>query len=135
MSIFSDLRQEWRHQVPVVLDQAAPVSNQWYTALNYTGRYTLIHSIRLLVLVANETLEMEIVIDGITELTAAFVATAGTTYNIGWGTFIPPASSFIIIGAISTSIGIVGHNIRVRIRKTTAAGAGNLQCKVIHAVK
>lgn len=124
------IKYAWQHQPDAVLNQAAPVQNTWYTVLAATEDVRLIFP-TFDVLVANETIELEVVVDG-NPLTGVQAAVAATVYE----TFLQ--------GGVADALGIAaypftslyraflleGQNVRVRIRKTTALGAGNLQCWV-----
>lgn len=87
----------------------------------------------MLVAVANETLEVEITIDGLT-LTRSISATAGTYYMTRWDWDCSTGTQIGISVATLASPFMIGHNVGVRVRKTTALGAGNLMAKAIYAV-
>jgi len=125
---------EWRFQAPAQINQAAPIQNTWYTVLAATGVYTHLHYVCLAVLVAGETLECEITCDGVVEV-ATIAAVAGNLYSISYSDQAGNADAFFPWGAERYDLNLEGHNIQVRIRKTTAAGAGNLQCKAIFSLK
>lgn len=119
------------------LDQAAPVQDQWYTVLTTTNAHVLV--ISAVIATIDETLEIEVVSDGITRI-ATLAATAGTIYYFHLNSRPDQAintalllTAAAITGALVLSMDFCARDLRVRIRKTTAAGAGNLQCKVIYA--
>lgn len=121
------------HQQDALLNQAAPVQNTWYTVLDTTELCRLI-SACVEVQTTGETLEMRITIDN-DIYTGSIAAVAGshylaylflystgailtlaTTANIAWKAFL-----------------LEGRSIKVEVRKTTAAGAGNLRACVVYA--
>jgi len=125
---------EFRLQPSVRISQAAPVQNTWYEVLAYTGVYTHIHGVGACVLVANETIEVEVTCDGVTSITA-LALTFGSIYMLRPAVFqITVQNSFELVAAGNMNLCLKGHNIRIRIRKTTALGAGNLQCKVVYSI-
>ena len=125
-----------QQQIPARIDQAAPVQNTWYTVLAATGVYTRIADVVFEVLVANETIEVEVTI-GATGAQVGIQACAfGTDYRL-LHSFDPGNVDLLYApaaGAGDRNLDLVGTNALVRIRKTTANGAGNLRCKVIYAI-
>lgn len=126
---------EWVVRAPAWLNQAAPVQNTWYTVLAATGRYTKMELVVFGVMAAGETLGMEIVCDGVTSLVTK-AAVAGAAYQVRYSQEASQGDRYTWQGAaVTVQPAIVeGHDLRVRIRKTTANGAGNLKCKVIYSV-
>lgn len=127
------IKYAWQHQADAVLNQAAPVQNTWYTVLAATEDVRVVAcSIR--VETANETLEVEMVIDGVTYI-ANQLAVAATTYTMGisGNPVSDTLNSSLTAVDIYRAFLIEGQNIRLRIRKTTALGAGNLKCKLVWA--
>jgi len=123
---------QWEQQPDATLAQAAPVQNTWYTVLADTGAYTKIIDIFMQVLTTGETLEVEVTIDGLTK-TGSIAAAAGTDYQVRHGT-TQLVDTFIPVTALTYSLlDYEGHDVQVRIRKTTANGAGTLNGKVIYA--
>lgn len=125
---------EWVTQTPAILDQAAPVNGTFYTVLAATGVYTRIFDIIAYVQTVGETLELEITIDGRLPIITPWAAAAGTVYEMivsnsiaaeftfaGWHQYIPYINQY-------------GHDVLIRLRKNTAAGAGNLRAKVHYAL-
>jgi hypothetical protein len=122
---------QWVQQPDATLSEAA-VQNTWYTILPATGVYTHIIDIFMQVTVANETLEVEITVDGLTK-TGTIAATFGTDYQVRHGT-TPLVDTFVPVPALTYSLlDYEGHDIMIRMRKTTATGAGLLLGKVIYA--
>lgn len=109
------------------------VVNTWYTVLDQLNTRVIVIGYRITV--ANETIELETTVDGVTEV-MAFAALANTNYMI-----INEASPLIATQLSTTTRavdrGIVflfeGRDVRIRIRKTTNLGGGTLTCKVSRA--
>jgi hypothetical protein len=117
-----------------LLNQAAPVQNTWYPVLVATEG-VMIYYMSALVTVVNETIELRLTIDGNARV-GSLAAIFGTEY---WFYLHP---SYAGANSLKSSVGVInagyyctvkGQSITVEIRKTTAAGAGNLQSKVTWA--
>lgn len=122
---------QWREQPVAVIDQAAPNINQWYPVLAPTVVYTRLFDIIAYVMAVGETLEVEVTINGLTWITPGVACGAGVVFRI---IVSPSIASEITLQAWSQNVPYIdqyGHNVGVRVRKTTAAGAGNLRCKVV----
>ena len=128
---------QFRPQEPQNLIQTAPVQNTWYEILAPTGRYTRIIGITGEILIVNETIECRVIVDGVVFVTLGTGFAVGNIYSIyinetllgnlewgGAGVTYSQHRAFLI----------EGHDISVEIRKTTAAGAGNLLGKVLYAI-
>jgi hypothetical protein len=111
----------------LLLDQAAPVQNTWYTILPSKSNVR-IHAIAVEVEVSNESLETRITIDS-NVLTDSLGATAGTTYYME--RTISQTSSTLRMNSTNNTISspflVEGRNIKIEVRKTTNNGAGNLK--------
>jgi len=126
-------RVEWVNQPDAVLAQAAAVQNTWYVLLPATGRYTKIIEVFMMITVANETLEIETTVDGLVK-TGTIAATFNQDYQLRHGT-TTVADTWIPVAALTYSLlDYNGHDIQIRLRKTTANGAGTLYGKVIYAL-
>lgn len=129
----------FEYQAPVTLNQAAPVQDTWYPILDTTA-YVRVYQISVNIADTNETLEVEVTVDGQT-LTGSVAATHTTSYAA-----VPRAA-----GIVRTAVMVLfvddgtwwerarafcfdGHSVRIRVRKTTAAGAGNLMGIVNYGV-
>lgn len=134
MKLEQTSRQIYEYQPPATLDQAAPVQNTWYTILNTT------HNIQVLVIAVNiedtnEDLEVQVTVDGETIAGYGVTATHSTSY---YAYFLPSAISGIDqLSLANTSANIkhpllTGKSVKIEVRKTTAAGAGNLTGIVIY---
>jgi hypothetical protein len=131
-----EYQTQWVQQPDAVLVQPGAVQNTWYTVLPATGAgvYTNITDIFFQITVANETLEVEVTIDGITK-TGSIAAVFGTDYQVRHSTATAPANTFTPVPVLTYSLlNYMGHNVRVRVRKTTNNGAGSLNAKVIYAI-
>lgn len=119
-----------QHQPDAVINQAAPVQNTWYTVLAANDDVIVI-SAEMQVAVAAETLECEIVVDGNTLVGAQAAAVAATPYYLSLAGAVANALQATIVDPLLTRAYLIeGQNIRVRIRKTTAAGANNISAIV-----
>lgn len=119
-------------QAPATLDQAAPVQNTWYTILSTTVNCRL-ETLGVYVATTGETLEVRATIDGQTIASSGFAAAANTIYFIGRGIDVnggleklaeATSANTIFYGAAFL---FEAKSIKVEVRKTTAAGAGNLK--------
>lgn len=120
-------------QAYALLDQANPVQNTYYTILDTTLNVRL-HFIVIDVETANETLQVRLTIDGQT-LLGSLACTFATAYYVYLDDTV--AGTALLISANQISPGYSGdiqaRSVKVEVRKTTAAGAGNLKGKVIFA--
>lgn len=115
------------------LNQAGPVQNTWYTILSTTKDLCIVGLV-VSVQTTNETLEVEIVIDGNT-YTNTNASVAGTNYTVYMSLSDTTMSPVFDTGTYNTSLRygkFCGHSIQIRIRKTTAAGAGNIRAAVLY---
>jgi len=121
-------------QAVALLNQPAPVQNQYYTILNTINARIIFVSGR--VDTTGETLEARVTIDGQSD-TYSWAAVAGSNYWIynssdptGWGILASAA------GVLTTFVSGGGHldcqSFLAELRKTTAAGAGNLRGAVLY---
>ena len=131
IEFYKDRPTKWKHQAAAILNQAGAVQNTWYPVLAATNRYTRIMALTFVITVANETLEVEITVDG-RAIVCTMAAVFGTIYQPYWVS--AAADTLGGIAVASTGFTITGHNISVRARKTTATGAGALQARVEYAV-
>lgn len=108
------------------LIQAAPVQNTWYTVLD-TKKNVKIYGISMCILTTGETLEMRITIDG-QPSTLSYACIADTDYSI-YKLFAPNTTSFDVATGLYLACytsPLEAKSVKVEIRKTTAAGAGDL---------
>lgn len=124
-------------QAIATLDQAAPVQDTWYTILNTnTKRDCKIIRIATRVETANETLQIRVTIDGVAVSSASLNATFGTMYS-WWKAIWTDAQTetwyYGNISAVTAPYIAEGRSVKVEMRKTTAAGAGNLRGAVLYS--
>lgn len=122
------------HQPDAVLNQVAPIQNVWYTIMDTTLNCRVI-SISITVATTGETLEARVIIDGQVLTSPGVACGAGTPYFV----CIYAATGQLLIlaaGGLGNNVfpSFEGRSIRVEVRKTTAAGAGNLIGRVVHAI-
>jgi hypothetical protein len=131
----------WEYQAPAVLNQAAPVQNTWYYVL---GTVTVpvancrVIAIGINIEDTNETLECDALVDGET-IPSSTACTQSTPY---FGYLYPEPITRIdnLVFANDTRILWKSHlfdgrRVQVRVRKTTAAGVGNLIATVMYALR
>lgn len=124
------------HQTDAYISQAAAVQNTWYTLLD-TKRNVRIAYNTVAIDVAGEDLEVEWTIDGQT-YTAAFSAVAGTLYHIYLAGDAQNPTWTIRSTTTPTAVIWAGgfwecRSLKVRVRKTTAVGAGTLVARMVYA--
>lgn len=119
------------------MDQAAPNQNQWYTVVDI-GIPCFLSSVTAYVMTVNETLELEITLDGqVYEENGGWGANFGTVYHINISRLGNVFWLDAIAGAannIDANSGLYLNSLLIRLRKVTAAGAGNLRSSVIGGV-
>ena len=128
----------FEYQTPATLDQSTPVQNTWYTLLDTTANVRL-QDIAITIEDTNETLQCQITIDGETLEAGSLAATHSTIYeayiklnSIGrkeeviliQNDLIPQYRPFLI----------EGKSVKIEVRKTTAAGTGDLSCIATYGV-
>ena len=124
----------FKQQPPAVLDQPNPVQNTWYTVLE-SARDVRIILIVCGVLTTDETIALRLTVDGVVR-TWTLAATAGQTNYVGlMATLTGILLQYTTVASLLMyrSFMVEGRNVKVEIRKTTAAGTGNLQCLVDYA--
>lgn len=122
-----------KFQAASSLTQAAPVQNTWYTILDTTTNFEgYIATIK--VETADETLEVRWTIDG-QVITKTNACTFGTTYYV----FLDATSTQLGLTITSTNWNmgmratLQARSMKVELRKTTAAGAGDLKGQVTYS--
>jgi len=121
-----------RHQPSAIRDQANPVQNTWYTVLD-VARPCVIYKAIMQVLVAGETLEARITIDGVVNGPSSVAAVAATQYTIRLHNNMVDEGLYLSAGAddMHGRSFVMCRSFRAEIRKTTNNGNGNLRGKVI----
>jgi len=126
-----EVKYAWQQQGDIVTSQAAAVQNTWYTFLATQDDCRLMFAV-VDISVANETLEVEILIDGQT-CTGTVAAVFGTQYftHLYEASMVANALTLNVTPqTLYDSFIFEGHSVRVRARKTTNGGAGTLRMKV-----
>lgn len=117
-----------------MLNQAAPNQNQWYPVLD--AQYPVrIKDINMRVNVAGETIECIIQTPTGQHQVFTIAAVAGTVYEVGYIQTPTPVAGVRFKWNVLNWLGEKGYlleatSVNITIRKTTLAGAGNLQCMV-----
>jgi hypothetical protein len=113
------------------LNQALPVQNTWYTVADLKN-VALNNSIAHVVQTTGETVQLEVTLDDETAIVGSQGNTAGTGYNayvvVGGDLWLNMTDGYGNLGAWL----IYCKSVKVRIRKTTANGTGNLKCSVYY---
>lgn len=134
MPIEGTVGYAYEYQDPAVLNQAAPVQNTWYTLLDTTN-HCRIQVIGINVEDANETLDLKITVDGETINTAVAATHSTNYYPYVYVNAITQAPAISFPTTVNARAYIIeGHSVKVELRKTTAAGAGNLTGIVVYGV-
>ncbi len=129
------LNAPYAMQDDAVLAQANPVQNQWYTVLD-TKENVRIYSIVPLIWTADETLELKV-----TTKNRTFTGSVNATHTTYYWAFLMMYGAGLDIAASPTKqlagfqAPIEDPSVKIEIRKTTAAGTGTLECRVVWAQK
>jgi len=124
-------RLTFKHQPDATLSQLEPVQNQWYPVLEET-RECRLYSLTVLVWTASETLEVRVTVDGVV-LVGALAATHTTYYYVHhqlYGAGLTIDGNVFLLGKYTP---LEGRNVMVEVRKTTDAGTGTLDARVVWA--
>jgi len=127
----------FEHQADATLSQANPTQNNWYTVLAATANVRVI-GITVRVATTGETLQCEIVVDGVTLGIVDLAAVADTDYWVVLYTASTGLFTYMIAvtdDRLNRPFLIEGRNVRVRVRKTTANGTGTLASCVSYATR
>lgn len=128
----------FEYQPPAVLNQAAPVQNTWYTILDTTANVRVYH-IHVNIEDDDETLEIRLTIDG-EVLTGSNACTHSVDYSIGYHCSAITGTDFLEFDTVPTHFDkyraflCEGLSVKFEVRKTTAAGTGNLTGIVMYGV-
>jgi hypothetical protein len=124
----------FEHQADATLSQATPVKDTWYTVLD-SKKNCRVYAVTVLVWTTNETLEVRITIDD--QVLVGSVEAAHTTYYYVHHKLYAAAASALAIDGNVFLLGhyapIEGREVKVEVRKTTEAGNGNLESRVVYA--
>ena len=139
MSLSIASKAMFEFQTPATLNQAAPVQNTWYTILD-TTKNVRIYDIAVNVEDTNETLEVQVTIDGQTIGANDEACTHSTQYFalMKLEAISRVCEMILVSEAVHDdafkSFVLEGKSVKVEVRKTTAAGAGNLTGIVAYGV-
>lgn len=112
---------------------AAPVQNTWYTV--FEGTNVVVYDIHTLVMDVGETIALQLTIDGLTRSCPGVISVAGTNYRLTRNLADSIIDIFtLIIRGDQKEHGVLfwARALKVEIRKTTAAGAGNLTGRIYY---
>lgn len=125
-----------RAQADAELNQAAPVQNTWYTILEQSN--CRLYRVAVNIEDTNETLEVRFTVDDQTTTPVGVACNHSTTYHVY---ISADAINRNILTNLDTSAAnirfaflIEGKNVKVEVRKTTAAGAGNLTGVALYGI-
>jgi len=124
-------RLTFEDQPDATLSQVNPVQNQWYTILD-SKKECKVYAITVLVWTTGETLEVRVIIDG-KVLMGSVNASATTYYYVHhqlYGSALIVDGNIFLLGHYSP---LEGREVKVEVRKTTAAGSGTLDARVVYA--
>jgi hypothetical protein len=113
-----------------VLDQAAPVQNTWYTVLDIVAPVK-VFGMGVLIADTGETLEVRVTACD-TVITGSGAAVANTDYKILVNTTSAGNTITLSSSALINANQLECRRLKVEVRKTTAAGAGNLKAAVTY---
>ena len=122
----------FQHQLDATLNQAAPVQNTWYTVLDTTN--ARVYSLMSLIAGIGETIEVRLTLDA-----QVYIGSQAQVANQYYPWYIYGAFAALINAGPGAAIRInqytfvEGKIVRIEVRKTTAAGAGNLQATIVWA--
>ncbi len=132
MSLDKDYTFE--HQPDATLSQANPAKDTWYTVLDFK-KNCKIYAITVLVWTTNETLEVRVTVDS--QVLVGSVEASHTTYYYVHHKLYAAAASAL---AIDGNVFLLGHyaplegrEVKVEVRKTTEAGTGTIDARVVYA--
>ena len=119
-----------------LLNQALPVQNTYYTVLDTTN-YIKLYGISILVADTGETLNARVTFDKQTLISSNIAANANTPYYMkryqsetGEGCAWDGGLSYITQSLVLYE----AYSAKVEVRKTSAAGNGNLKASVVYGV-
>lgn len=115
-------------QEEVTLNQAAPVQNTYYTILDTTENCR-VYSCVVRVDTTGENLQVRVTVDGQVFTSPSTGVGANTDFMVALGPTTTAGQAYKIMTA-ATNWGafiIEGRSVKIEVRKTTAAGAGNLK--------
>jgi hypothetical protein len=124
-------RLTFQHQPDAVLSQVDPDPEQWYPILQ-ESRECRLYSLTVLVWTTNETLEVRITVDGVV-LLGSVEANHTTYYYVHHQLYAAGLTIDGNIFLLGKYTPLEGRNVKVEVRKTTAAGSGTLDARLVWA--
>ena len=112
------------------LNQIAPVQNTWYTLLD-TVHNVKLFGVGILIADTGETLGVKLTVDGET-ITGSGAATADTDYKVLINTTATGNTITLSSSALVNANQLECRSLKIEVRKTTAAGTGNLKASVAY---
>ncbi len=134
----------WKLHDLAVLNQAAPVQNDYYSINEITGaaknldelEYIRVMGISVGVEDTNESLQCRITADGVVSIPDTFAATHSTQYQVHRYTDgISRTYRTVINATLDFAHMLDAKLVTVDVRKTTATGTGNLVGSVLFATR
>jgi len=126
----------YKHQSEEASSQAAPVQNTYYTILDTVLNCKLI-SVNVSVALAGEDLQVRITVDGNVYVSDAVAVGIGADFMVEHAPTITALQKFTLTAVAVTNVPFLeeGRSVKVELRKTTAAGAGDLSWRVRYAAR
>ena len=122
-------RKAATYQPPEVLNQANPTQNLFYTIGNVMLN-AVIYTIAVNIEDTNETLEVQAIVDGETITAAAGACVHSNSYTAFLQADAVNRQDWLALKQFSQSTDrshqFEGRSVEIQVRKTTAAGVGNL---------
>ena len=137
--VHGDRIQLYETQARSQLNQAGPVQNTWYDLLPATDN-ARVYKASVNIEDVNETLECQAIVDGVTIPAVALACNHSTNYYITVKMDAITRTIYMEISATAADSNRVafileGLSVQIQVRKTTAAGAGNLTGVCFYGVK
>ena len=128
----------YEYQTPATLNQANPVQNTWYDILPVT-RNVYVYQGSVNIEDNDETLEVQIIVDGETIEGSGVACTNSTNYYMHFSAnAIARIDSVVVTNQANVPWGrsflVMGRSVQIQVRKTTVAGVGNLTGLVMYGV-
>lgn len=126
----------WESQTPATLTQGAPVQNTWYEILPGTAN-CIVYDAVVNIEDTNETLEVRVTIEGRIIPAEPFAAAHSTNHNCRRFANAINGTERVALVVASQQYAYLweGKSVKLEVRKTTAAGVGDLTGIVTFGVK
>jgi hypothetical protein len=119
------------HQDDAVLAQAAPAQNTWYLVLDTTN--AIIYSMVNYVATTGETIEVRLIIDGVTYDGGTVAQGADAMHwwiKDGRYPAMTAGAANVLLNFAAGYTALYGRSVKIYIRKTSAAGVGTINARV-----